>query len=1020
MVSLVRYCPEPNCSAMLPDGANSCHKCGCPIHKSSTTKATNNAPSTTSSANPIVASIVGNGASEQRSAKSASAITGMPPIGKTRCREPECNTIIPSDAKNCPACGCPANSNSAFDPPGSTRDVVICSEPECRTIVPTGRRECPKCGCPVRKTTDTVKAQLVTNAVPPKVPSKVSGVHKMGSQSEDIGLLLLTEVKSAAQTLSELERHEDRIGAELVKSVREVLADTNRRIARKEFYVVVVGEKKVGKSTFLNALLGRALLSTAVRECTGSVTFLRQGPEIDFTATYENNTIETFANVFRDRRQQFARSMKRAESQLKQSRTAQMDMPLELDSLRKCLAASSSELESLRKEQASTDTKYTQLCHDLELKEAELNAFESANKQTGKAIPYIFRRPATKLNLIRLVGQQFQAKSAKPEWLAHIEKCNQCTEQKKELKRFRKIVQDVHIQLKAISDRVLKSQRESSILQFQIGTSERKLAGLPTRIAIRQKRLDKMVSGLDAYETKRSEAFATAIKQYTDQDKKGRQIRRLDIQIPSQHLPPDVIVIDTPGVNTDNDQNRKRAWETIRREADGCIVLSDIQQSVSQSTCEFVREVKNYLPHLILVLTKLDRALESVVLDGGAEAEVEEARQIGESRFAQTVGRDPGDIISFAMSAEQALKGDDAVASARFARDLKTITSLLRNERALIVATRCAKTIVTCQAQVSSVQSKAERAYVKTIAELESNRIPDPIAFCRKQLREVDSEIEDLAELIVSSGSEMIFKVYGAVSGNYCAEINKCQSGEQLKEYLRLVQNSLGGHLQKVNRAIQTDLGKPVAAAVRELEEPLLRSLKERYHIVRNISGASGQMIASSSLGIKTAAPNIDINLSTVVQDFQNMKVGGIAGGAIAGGLIGSAIPGLGTVVGGIVGGLAGLLFGPRFDEVKNDCIQRFYNLMRELAENASRDLVNKQSTIEREIRHSIEEGLKKAVRQYSTWIEKLISSEQNRIASEKQLLNHLVALKDRMVQHQMRLESLIESAQKQSRGMVK
>lgn len=49
-----------------------------------------------------------------------------------------------------------------------------------------------------------------------------------------------------------------------------------QRLAPRRFEVAVVGEFKAGKSTLVNALLGRELLPSAARECTGVVTLVRQ------------------------------------------------------------------------------------------------------------------------------------------------------------------------------------------------------------------------------------------------------------------------------------------------------------------------------------------------------------------------------------------------------------------------------------------------------------------------------------------------------------------------------------------------------------------------------------------------------------------------------------------------------------------------------------------------------------------------------------------------------------------------
>jgi len=62
---------------------------------------------------------------------------------------------------------------------------------------------------------------------------------------------------------------------EIARQARELA----ERVAEGRFYLACVGQFKRGKSTLLNALVGRPLLPTGVVPVTSSVTVLRHGAE---------------------------------------------------------------------------------------------------------------------------------------------------------------------------------------------------------------------------------------------------------------------------------------------------------------------------------------------------------------------------------------------------------------------------------------------------------------------------------------------------------------------------------------------------------------------------------------------------------------------------------------------------------------------------------------------------------------------------------------------------------------------
>lgn len=839
--------------------------------------------------------------------------------------------------------------------------------------------------------------------------------------ANNVGSELLRAVTNALSTLAELERHRHRMGDQPVNLAMEVVADARRRIERQELFVCVVGEKKAGKSTFLNAILGQPLLSTAVRECTGTVTFLRSGNDIAFKALLENGKTETFETAFRDRTVQVCRICDRSSNQVEACTHQAKELPVELEKLRADRVASEGLLASLSQQSVDSGKTYEELCLELGSKQTALTAFENELKTNSKNVPYAYRQETTWYDPVRWVGQKMLDKKAKPEWKEHLDQVKKCTQSKVELESFRKVVEKALEHCEMLRRRIAETGQRLIDLGKAIVITERRLRELPARTVTRTHRYERLKSYKIDYVEVRKKAFVEAIGQLTDQNKRGAEVSRLEIWVPSVRLPRGLVIIDTPGVNTDNQVNRNRAWETIRRDADGCMVVSDIQQTVSQSTRDFVREVKGYLPHLILVMTKLDRALESAEIDDLADAQqqIEEAKRIGEERFAVAVGRPTDDILSFAVSALPALRNEPKAAE-RFGQDTAVMAEILKNERALIVATRCATTIGTVSQQIASAQRVAEQGYAKEIADLEANRIPDPVAFCRQQMRTVQDKIESLSDEIASAGVDLVDAHYEQLGVAIIEQLGSCSSGSELKSCVEGIRNGLERQLGKVNRGIQTALAQPTAEAIRQLEEPLLNAIREKYRIVQSMSGTAGRQVAKSDLGLKGKLPAIEINLSGIVSDYQSSQIGGVAGGAVAGAAIGSVVPVVGTILGGVLGGMAGMLFGPSFDATRSECIQKFAASMIEVKRHAMEVYANSGPAIRNELTRSLDRALQKTTSQYGKWIDGIIREERQRIENERSNLNHLVQLKERMVGHLHDLTRLTELARQQSRGLAR
>ena len=74
----------------------------------------------------------------------------------------------------------------------------------------------------------------------------------------------------------------------------EALEAQAENIKKDKFMLMVVGEAKSGKSTFINAYLKKEILPMDVKQCTSAIVEIKDGPAYKLTATYADDRQESF------------------------------------------------------------------------------------------------------------------------------------------------------------------------------------------------------------------------------------------------------------------------------------------------------------------------------------------------------------------------------------------------------------------------------------------------------------------------------------------------------------------------------------------------------------------------------------------------------------------------------------------------------------------------------------------------------------------------------------------------------
>lgn len=911
------------------------------------------------------------------------------------------------------------------------------------------------------------------------------------------------EVVRASQTLEELIRHRELLGPQVTHEITATVSDVGRRLERKELAVVVVGEKKAGKSTLLNAILGARVLGTAVRECTGTVTFIRRGQRPNYRARCVDGSVRVFKDLEANERASLAAEITQTERRTGRPGVLKYHTREQVDSKQRLAQASAEWSEAGRRrtlaEQnagscavrlAESKSKYDralsererawntvlELRQRLQMAQAQLSGlegtFQNLEAQT-KSMAAQRQLPPPTVTEYRQTDAWQALKTAElrvgtasaavpffmrplPWWAAWMivvrlllgwlfrDQMRALAEALQE----QKLSQAVYAACET-AGRLVKGRSDYSAISAGLPVAQQAFEQSEARVKSAQtegrQANEVMARAAAAVESFRSEedlahlkylfarsaaledeAFAryrSEVNDLTDMDKQGQTVLELTIEFPAKHLPDGITIIDTPGVNTKNDTNRDRAWEVLKRNADGCILVSDLQQVVSASTREFLREVRDIIPHILLVMSKVDRALANAEDVGDVDPweQVEEARRTGVRRFAKEVGRAPDEVFSIAVAAEPALRGDESPEGLgrRFPGEVAKVFELLQSEKMTVLSARAATGLRYCVQQIGEAQSKAEKEYTARIDRLEQQRLPDPKEFQARQLARLEDALRAHGDQIAQAAQRQMADGVDAIQAQWENAIRACSSKDEVNATVKM----LGERGQTAIAQVMSDVQQSVALwsseSIRELETPLFEELRSRYRIVQEMTG-TGMAVRLGEVGGAAAAAhaaNLQTGVAGAVESFENQQLAFGAGGAIAGAVIGTMVfPGLGTAIGAALGALAALF--KTLDDLKRDCIGQVRKSLRDAKSNLSSQMASVGPDVKRVMREVLSNGLADAVTRFQSWITQIMQAERKQIEQERQKLRHLVQMRDKLVQHDQSLAALQREAATVSRGL--
>ncbi len=842
--------------------------------------------------------------------------------------------------------------------------------------------------------------------------------------SGNAGLALLDEVHATMQTMAGLLEHEPELGAEAVDAIRTALVEADERLRRHAITVAVIGEEQSGKSTLIDALIGQRLLG-----CAGTppdlATSVRNAPVCEYTAAFANGDEEHFSQRVPDPRPRLTVELARAERALAEARSHQTAVRARvagaedaIERARGPRAEAFRALESARREAAQATNRQEEA-------EQQKRTAEGALARAESAVPIVaLRKPPWWAFWL---------------WLAHVIVCALARHRiaaYHEAHEQRRVADEqlAHLRTEAalLTERCSAREHDLPAADAPVEAAERALAAATRQreaadaeVVMRERQREERILALEDAPHERTVRFCAELRALLDPQQRLAGLVRLDIEMPTRLLPDDVIIMDVPGVASRviDDKAHARALQIISREADGFVLVSELERAVSGQTMATLQELREIVPHAILVLTKMDDSLAEAnrKAEGDPWKEVEKARRISTRRFAREVGRDPSTVLSVAVAAQSVLDDRDPTRRYRqqFDEDIATLFELVRRERVLILGARCASIVRGGLGRIEQAAQIAERTYHQRLAELLAKRTPNPEGFRTERMAACEASMNDGAARVAEGASLALAAPMQIVDSECTRIIMAARHPRDLRAVGPELERVIADGVVKAAEEVREYVDRETRRTLLAIEEEAFRALRQQYDLLHEIMSENASPVRIETPDFRDQGRPPVPTFEARVRTFEHARMGIGVGGAVAGAAVGTLLLfGAGSGLGALLGSSAVLAWP--MDALRRACAgdvkAHLAAVHAAMAERTAAIAPSIATTLRERLEHSIAEALAR----FQRYIAEPIEAERTAIQKERERLQDLQSLCCRLEQLDRNLAHRMQEAGDESLGLCR
>jgi hypothetical protein len=826
---------------------------------------------------------------------------------------------------------------------------------------------------------------------------------------------LLAEAKGSLETLRALLEHSSLLGKEASAALRATADQVEERLARTELHVLVVGEQGAGKSTFLDAIVGNRDLSPA---WSGSkrVTLLRRSTTLGYVARFRTGQIETFAGLCPDRSEQIAQTLSELEARSDELANEHAAGEQRLEQVQNALSQSEAKREVLRFELQTARSASAEAAVQFAAIEADRQRADARLREVERSLPAPLRRTPPWWAFWLWILRAFAFFIFVADWRRYAAERRQLERVGATQALVQARASELARAAQGVVERLDPLDAQAAALHEGVVSERRALAALDAERNAAGAELAKKRVELERARRQRRARFASELWSLSDPAARGRDLIDLSIAYPSRLQADDIAIIDAPGLTSADRNEQTLALAAIRDQADGCILVTELEQALLGSTLALLSSLREVVPHVLLVFSKVDHAYLLARQSGARDpwAEVERARRVGTRRFAREVGRAPDEIWSIAVAARAALEDPDSGLARQFESELEKLFQLLRHERALIVGTRVARALRACIAASAQAEADAEQAHQQRIAKLEAERLPEPDVFRRQEVEQAEPAIERATQQALGVAESVVSDQCILLRTRWAGLFSTSRSSRELAGLAAKAERELADGLAESQKKALAELERSAERSARAIEEATLDALRKRYRLPADPERRLSAAPRLPALELSFASVSLALPVRAALSAIRRRRLAFGALGAVLG-AAGGVLPfgHWGALGGAALGALASLV--PRRTEAIRRATEELERIIGAERERLVAEIRLRQGGARETIRRAVDRALEDAINRYGRRIAEPLDAERHAIELEYETLTRLQELAQALEGHDQKLDELMTEAREAS-----
>lgn len=408
---------------------------------------------------------------------------------------------------------------------------------------------------------------------------------------------------------------------------------------------------------------------------------------------------------------------------------------------------------------------------------------------------------------------------------------------------------------------------------------------------------------------------------YTAEEEHARNIQRVTVTHPNERLRSGLVIVDTPGINVENDRHAAVTRDAVKNVCDAVVVIVPAPAACSQTLVGFLKDNLADSSHRCLVfITKIDlipaRERERLV------SFVSDRLQRECGTFASILSGAPCYMLNGHPSTGDPPADNPDVFRQQFIQAEEDISRILNASRKAVITEQLLIITLSIFTALDCAIRARENEYNERHQALDRNRIPDLSTFVGSHKKSYALSIKQSTSHLVRDVedlvSEMREKLYSAIEHDILA----AASQDELKSAVSAGMESRVKHAFANLSSVSTDLHQQVSQLAAGCHHEFESEFSSRYRSLTTLGGlivihddTKQAMIHAQAESLHRANTSASLLVEAVNSGNTATNVGAAAGAAMGTWLI--PIPVLGTLVGGGIGWVFGRLFGPSLGELQ-------------------------------------------------------------------------------------------------------